>query len=433
MTVSTFMRSKARAFGATVALLIVALVLAACAVPPLAEQPAAEMGDAPQTETYTDENGLFTAEYPAGWVVVPYGFEGDPTPNVSFGSNQEILELSMMNEPLPEDQIGLAVILLHRDMLAEAGVTAETPLEEIAQMVIASMAPEQAEMAEATYESTTLADGTPAVRITMAAPTEAYVVRLADMGDGVLLLAPQILALDYENAELEAQIEAIANSVEVTASGEEVMAFIMSNMGGVSAAETGDAPQTETYTDENGLFTAEYPAGWIVDPYGFGAEDPTPHVNFGSDREILELSMAGETLPEDQIGGSVILLHRAMLAEAGVTAETPLEEIAQMVMASMAPDEVQAGMAEATYESTALADGTPAVRINVAAPTEAVLIRLADMGDGILLLAPQILAPDYENAELEAQIEAIANSVEVTASGEEVMAVIMERMGATGE
>ena len=431
MTVSTFMRSKARAFGATVALLIVALVLTACAVPPVVEQPAAEMGDAPQTETYIDENGLFTAEYPAEWVAVPYGFEGDPTPNVSFGSDQEILELSMVGEPLPEDQIGGSVILLHRDMLAEAGVTAETPLEEIAQMVIASMAPEQAEMAEATYESTTLADGTPAIRITMAAPTEAYVVRLADMGDGVILLVPQILALDYENAELEAQIEAIANSVEVTASGEEVMAFIMGNMGGAPAAEMGDAPQTETYTDENGLFTAEYPEGWVVDPYGFGDEDPTPHVNFGSDQEILELSMASEPLPEDQIGGSVILLHRNMLAEAGVTGETPLEEVAQMVIAGMASE--MAVMDEATLEPITLENGTPAVRITMAAPTEAYVVRLADMGDGILLLVPQILAPSYENAELEAQIEAIANSVEVTASGEEVMAVIMERMGATEE
>jgi hypothetical protein len=120
-----------------------------------------------------------------------------------------------------------------------------------------------------------------------------------------------------------------------------------------------------------------------------------------------------------------------MLAEAGVTAETSLEEMAQMVVASMAPEEL--GMAEAIYEAITLADGTPAVRVTVAAPTEVAVVRLADVGDGILLLVPQILAPGYENAELEAQIEAIANSVEVTASGEEVMAVIMERMGATEE
>lgn len=412
--------------------LIVAFGLAGCIQPVVAPpQPEEEAVPIPQTETYVDENGLFTAEYPAGWVVDPYGFgDEDPTPHVNFGSDREILELSMAGEPLPEDQIGGSVILLHRDMLAEAGVTAETPLEELGQMVIVGMAPEEAQvgMAEAVLDSITLENGTPAVRITMAGPTEAYVVRLADMGDGVILLVPQILALDYENAELEAQIEAIANSVEVTASGEEVMAFIMENMGGAPAPEMGDALQTETYTDANGLFTAEYPAGWVVAPYGFEG-DPTPNVSFGSQQEILELSMVGEPLPEDQIGVAVILLHRDMFAEAGVTAETPLEEIAQAVVLGTAPEEAQAAMAEATYESTALADGTPAVRITMAGPTEAYVVRLADMGDGVLLLAPQILALDYENAELEAQVEAIANSVEVTASGEEVMAFILENIG----
>jgi len=204
---------------------------------------------------------------------------------------------------------------------------------------------------------------------------------------------------------------------------------MMTQLGMMPAPEMGDVPQTETYVDENGLFTAEYPAGWVVDPYGFGDEDPTPHVNFGSQQEILELSMASEPLPEDQIGMSVILLHRDMVAEQGITAETPLEDIAQLVMASMAPEEAQEGMSEATIESITLENGTPAVRITTAAPSEAYVIHLVDMGDGVILLAPQILALGYENAELEAQVEAIINSVDLTASGEEVMAFIMSKMG----
>lgn len=199
-----------------------------------------EAAPAAQTETYTDENGFFTAEYPTGWVVEPYGFgDEDPTPHVIFGSHQEILDLSQEFEPLPEDQIGVAVMLMPRDMFAEAGVTAETPLEEVAQMVMVGMAPEEVQesMTEATYESVTLSNGTPVVRITAAAPTEAYVVHLADVGNGLYLLAPQILAVDYENAELEAQVEAIVNSVNVTASADEVLAFMMDKMDGMEEAQ----------------------------------------------------------------------------------------------------------------------------------------------------------------------------------------------------
>lgn len=188
-------------------------------------------------------------------------------------------------------------------------------------------------------------------------------------------------------------------------------------------------PQTQTYVDENGLFTAEYPAGWVVDPYGFGDEDPTPHVSFGSQQEILLLSMAGEPLPEDQIGMSVILLPQAM--EPKITAETPLDEVARLILASMAPPEAQEAMPDATFESITLENGTPAVRFTMAAPTEAYVVHLAEMGDGVYLLAPQILAPGYENAELQAQVEAIINSVKVTASSEEIMAFMMGRMGET--
>ena len=64
------------------------------------------------------------------------------------------------------------------------------------------------------------------------APTEAYVMTFSDQGDGLYLFTSQILAPDYENAELEAQVMAIVNSVELTASADEIMGFIMGKMGG---------------------------------------------------------------------------------------------------------------------------------------------------------------------------------------------------------
>jgi hypothetical protein len=202
-----------------------------------------------------------------------------------------------------------------------------------------------------------------------------------------------------------------------------------------SQPEEAEAPQLQTYTDENGFFTAEYPAGWVVQPYGFGDEAPFPHVTFASHQEIIDLSEVYEPLPEEQIGVAVMILPQAMFAEAGVTAETPLEEVARLVLAGMAdaPEEIDELLAEATFESISLSNGAPAVRITATAPTEAYVIHFADLGEGLYLFTPQILAVGYENAELEGQVEAIVNSVEVTASGDEVLGFIMEKMGAMEE
>ena len=212
-------------------LLLMTLGLFGCGGQAAPETQPEEAAPAPQTETYTDENGFFTAEYPAGWMVEPYGFEDAPFPHVIFGSHQEIIDLSEVYEPLPENQIGVAVMLIPRDMFAEAGVTAETPLDEVARLVLGGMAdaPEDVEelLAEATFEAVTLSNGVPAARITASVPTEAYVIHFADVGDGLYLFTPQILAVDYHNANLEAEVEAIINSVNVTASSEEVTGFIM--------------------------------------------------------------------------------------------------------------------------------------------------------------------------------------------------------------
>lgn len=194
--------------------------------------------------------------------------------------------------------------------------------------------------------------------------------------------------------------------------------------------EEAPVPQTETYTDEHSFFTAEYPAGWVVQPYLFGDEAPFPHVAFGSHQEIMDLSMVYEPLPEDQIGVGVMILPRDMFAEAGVTAETPLDEVAQMVLMGLADNPAEAAemLAEATFESSTLSDGTPAVYATASIPTEAYAMTLADLGDGLYLFTSQILAVDYHNAELEAQVEAIVNSVELTASSEEVMEFIISKM-----
>ena len=134
--------------------LFLAVGLIGCGGQPAATQPEEEAAPVPQTETYTDERGFFTAEYPAGWVVEPYNFGDEmPFPHVAFGSHQEILDLSMVYEPLPEDQIGVAVMLLPRDLFAEAGVTAETPLEEAAPLVLMSMADDEDELSQMMAES----------------------------------------------------------------------------------------------------------------------------------------------------------------------------------------------------------------------------------------------------------------------------------------
>ena len=73
---------------------------------------------------------------------------------------------------------------------------------------------------------------------------------LADLGDGLYLFASRIEALDYHNAELEAQVEAIVNSFALTGSAEEVMAFITAQMSAMEEmAEVEDmAAPTITFT-----------------------------------------------------------------------------------------------------------------------------------------------------------------------------------------
>lgn len=225
----------------------VALMLMACQpIQPVTTEDVA----APTLATYTDQHGFFTAQYPADWVVKPHMGEEMPVPHVAIGSHMEIMEKSSAWELLPEDQIGVGIMLLPRDMFAEAGLTADTPLEEAARLILTGMGADDPEavaemVAQTTFEEITLANGIPAVLGRSSAPTEAYVMTLSDQGDSLYLFTSQILALDYENAVLEAQVMAIVNSIEVTASTDEIMAFIMGKMG---ASQGGSEAPTATFT-----------------------------------------------------------------------------------------------------------------------------------------------------------------------------------------
>ena len=82
--------------------------------------------------------------------------------------------------------------------VCQAGLTADTPLEEAARLIMTSMGAEDAEevaqmLAMAAFEEITLDDGMPAILGQCSAPTEAYVMTLSDRGDGLYLFTSQIL------------------------------------------------------------------------------------------------------------------------------------------------------------------------------------------------------------------------------------------------
>lgn len=232
------------------ALICFALILTACQPiqsPSTLGQPASAL------TTYTDEHGMFTVEYPAEWVAIGYLFADAPFPHVGIGSHQEIMDLSTAEQLLPEDQIGVALMLVPREMFAEAGITAETSLAEAAPLLLMAMADDAELMAGllggAAAEPVTLSNGTPAVRLAFDGLTEAYQMTLADLGDGLILFAPRIQALDHHNTALEAQIDAVVDSFALTASAEQVMGFIMAQMAAMEMPD--DAAPTVTFTAAN--------------------------------------------------------------------------------------------------------------------------------------------------------------------------------------
>ena len=119
----------------------------------------------------------------------------------------------------------------------------------------------------------------------------------------------------------------------------------------------------------------------------------------------------------------------------GVTPDAPLEELLALFIVGMAGDDMdpEALLAEAELSSYTLADGRPAAQAFTGIETEDYELTLVDMGDGVYLFAPQILASGYRNAELEAQVDAILDSFAFTSSGDEVMAYVMAQMEAMGD
>ena len=221
---------------------LLVLILAACQpVLPAASTEA----PSPDLATYTDAGGLFTVQHPAGWVVDATSFPDMPMPYVALGSNQEILDASTAWQPLPEDQIGVAVMLVPRALFAEAGITDDMPLEDALPLIVTAMSADDPQAPEDAFASTaealTLANGLPAIRMEGEATTEAYLMTAADLGDGLLLIAPRIQAVGVHNEALEAQVDAVINSFELTASAGDVMGHVMDNLAQMEAqAVAGD-------------------------------------------------------------------------------------------------------------------------------------------------------------------------------------------------
>jgi hypothetical protein len=227
-----------RRFTSLLAFVVVALLAMACQ--PV--MPETEMA-APALATYEDPDGLYTFDYPEGWIVdaeFQETFES-PFPGLALGSNEEILDTSMNFEPLPEGEIGIAMMLVPSAMFAEEGINPDASLEELVSVFIVGAATEgmdpEALLAEAEISSFTLADGREAARAFTGIETEDYELTLIDMGDGIYLFAPQILAVDYRDAELEAEVDAILESFAFTGSPDAVVEYVMAQMEAMGASE----------------------------------------------------------------------------------------------------------------------------------------------------------------------------------------------------
>lgn len=227
-----------RRFVSVFAFAVLILLLMACQ-PVMPEEDVA----APDLATYEDPGGLYTFDYPEGWVVDADFQETleSPFPGLALGSNQEILDQSIDFEPLPEGQIGIAVMLVPGAMFAEAGIAPDASLEDLLAVFMIGMAPEgtdpEALLAQAEISTFTMADGKPAARAFSGIETEDYELTLVELGDSIYLFAPQILSVGYRNAELEAQVDAILENFEFTSSADEVARFVMTKMEAMGSSE----------------------------------------------------------------------------------------------------------------------------------------------------------------------------------------------------
>lgn len=242
-----------------VVLLALALALSACTTQ--IEAPAeSHTGDA---ATYSDANGLFTLSHPAGWYVEPSGFTerfGMPFPNVLVGTSKELMDLSSTEQLLPEGEIGLGLVFLPKPMLIEMGMAEDAPLVQVAEF--AAMALSEGDMPEIpAIDLVTLANGTEAAQFRADGETESAIVLVQELGDGVILFAPAVVAPGYRNQTLEDQVEAIVSSLQFTGSRADVGAFVEAQMMAAGPGDTASGAATFTATEYAYAGPESIPAG----------------------------------------------------------------------------------------------------------------------------------------------------------------------------
>ena len=240
-------------------LLALALVLSACAV----QVQAPAETSAGDIATYADANGLFTADYPSGWYVEPYGFTerfGMPFPNVLIGTSKEVMDLSSVEQLLPEGEIGLGMALMPKAMFTEMGMAEDAPLDVVAEFAATALS--AGDMPDIPgIEVITLANGTQAAQFRADGETESAWVIVQELGDGVVLFAPSVVAPGYRNETLEAQVADIVASLELTGSLEDVVAVMEANM--MADAPDAGQPGTAAFTATEYAFAGpeSIPAG----------------------------------------------------------------------------------------------------------------------------------------------------------------------------
>lgn len=192
--------------------------------------------DAMETTTFEDENGLFTLEYPTVLEPFPNLFgEADETmifPNYAFTTSEELNELSLAFEPVPEGEWGYGLLFFPVDMFAEMGMEEDATIADLAQVFMLgqfsdgdeNLTEEQIEgmLEMMTIETVELEDGSEAAQIDLPGETEDNLVLLFEPADGVLALLSLLTA---PGARTDEQIDAwlaSANSLDFLGTAEDL-------------------------------------------------------------------------------------------------------------------------------------------------------------------------------------------------------------------
>ncbi|MDX1992372.1 MAG: PPC domain-containing protein [bacterium] len=238
--------------------------------------------------TETLESDFFTLNYPEGWV------SESPNPaNVFLGNTTESVDLlrQQFPEPAPGEQAILviandAVVVTSNNNFERGEVL---PLEEVAQPFIDQILGQDGFMVLEQIDTTVA--GLPAVEVTFGGGTfEGILIirHLVSEESGLFALVAGVAA-PGEGAAIQPIARAVSESVEWTAEIPEPSV---------------DLPQT--YTAENGAFTARYPEGWVTfSPFSY---DNGAVVSFGSAPDVQDaLETDNPVLSPGQQGASVIV------------------------------------------------------------------------------------------------------------------------------